>query len=81
MELPRRWEKVDAKGDIYSPRTGYNNMSLISYRHTIVANNGDIYLFAGADSDSRTNDLFLFSIGKLFADSLKRYEKMVQIKT
>lgn len=51
-------------------------LSTYKPRHTIVANNGDIYLFAGADSDSRTNDLFLFSIGisRLFT---KRYKEMV----
>lgn len=61
MEIPRKWDKVETKGDNYSPRTGYSFASL--FRHTVVENNGDFYLFAGADSESRTNDLFIFNIG------------------
>eukprot|EP00347_Sterkiella_histriomuscorum_P009022 403342827 len=54
MEILKKWEKIDVRGDNYSPRTG----------HTIVENNGDFYLFGGADSDTRTNDLFIFSLEK-----------------
>ena len=23
MEIPKRWEKIEAKGEVYTPRTGY----------------------------------------------------------
>ena len=36
---------------IYTPRTG----------HAIVEHNGLFYLFAGADSESRTNDMYKFN--------------------
>lgn len=34
MELPRRWEKIDSKGQIYTPRTGY----LIIYELSLLSN-------------------------------------------
>lgn len=36
---------------IYTPRTG----------HAVVEHGGLFYLFAGADSDSRTNDMYQFN--------------------
>ncbi len=48
MELPRRWEKVESKGQIYSPRTG----------HAVCVSSDKLYLFGGADALSRCNDIF-----------------------
>lgn len=50
MELPRRWVRIDAKGDNYSGRTGHS---------CTIANNG-FFLFGGADSETRTNDIYFF---------------------
>lgn len=36
---------------IYTPRTG----------HAVIEHGGLFYLFAGADSDSRTNDMYQFN--------------------
>lgn len=36
---------------IYTPRTG----------HAVIEHRGIFYLFAGADSDSRTNDMYQFN--------------------
>lgn len=65
MDLLRKWEKLETKGENYSPRTGFELYITFYYvySHTVVENNGNLYLFAGADSDSRTNDLYMFSIG------------------
>jgi len=54
MELPRRWVRVDPKGDNYSGRTGHS---------CAIANNG-FYLFGGADSETRTNDIYYFHARK-----------------
>ena len=48
-------------------------------RHTIVENNGDFYLFAGADSESRTNDLFIFNIGKFAHTYLLESKKWLKL--
>lgn len=45
-ELPEVYNKV-----IYTPRTG----------HAVVEHGGVFYLFAGADQDSRTNDMYKFN--------------------
>ena len=37
---------------------------LMIYSHTVVESNGNIYLFGGADSETRTNDLYEFSLSK-----------------
>ena len=50
MELPRRWERVETFGENYTPRTG----------HTVSVVANRFYLFAGADVEIRTNDLYCF---------------------
>ena len=62
-------ENRHKRGQLFTPHrvTHHSPSSLFSFlypsRHTVVENNGDFYLFAGADSESRTNDLFIFSNG------------------
>lgn len=42
----------------------YISLSIINFvRHTVVENNSNLFLFGGADSDTRTNDLFIYQIG------------------
>ena len=53
-------------GAITIPRgQGIRYLVFMSHSHTVVENNGLFYLYGGADSETRTNDLFVFSIGIL----------------
>ena len=48
------WVKVQATGEIFTPRTG----------HECIFADGKIYLFAGTDDDERLNDLYSYCIRK-----------------
>ena len=52
-------------------------------RHTTVFHNDFIYLFGGADSEIRTNELFAFNISNKsrFLTDVKREEKVEEVRS
>lgn len=72
---------MKAEQRIIHPGQGRSIIIIYTFRHTVVLHNsGKFFLFAGADSESRTNDLFVFSLGKFFTNSCSDTKKWLKLK-